>query len=87
MWDVIKMSDAVLEAISPVSTMAIFVAPRQLIKKFFEKLFTMYEVKEAYHAHTLTQHTHTHTHTYTHIYNKTNVTSPSLVKEYLGKKY
>ena len=48
------MSDAVLEAISPVSTMAIFVAPRQLIKKFFEKLFTMDEVKEAYHAHTLT---------------------------------
>ena len=42
------------------------------------------------HTHTHTQHTshtHTHTHTHTHIYNKTNVTSPSLVKEYLGKKY
>ena len=73
MWDVIKMSDAVLEAIYPVSTMAIFVAPRQLRTNFFEKLFTMDEVKEAYHAHTHTQHTHTHTHT--HTYNKTNVTS------------
>lgn len=57
MWDVIKMSDAVLEAIYPVPTMAIFVAPRQLRTNFFEKLFTMDEVKEAYHAHTHTQHT------------------------------
>ena len=69
MWDVIKMSDAVLEAINPVSTMAIFVAPRQLRNKFFEKLFTMDEVKEAYHAHTHTHTTHiTHTHTHTHTY-------------------
>ena len=82
MWDVIKMSDAMLEAINPVSTMAIFVAPRQLRKKFFEKLFTMDKVKEAYHAHTHTTHiTHT-THTHTHTYNKTVITSPSLVKEY-----
>lgn len=46
------MSDAMLEAINPVSTMAVFVAPRQLRKKFFEKLFTMDEVKEAYYTHT-----------------------------------
>ena len=62
MWDVIKMSDVALEAINPVSTMVIFIASRLLRKKLFETLFTMVELKEAYHTHV---HTPTHPHTHT----------------------
>lgn len=85
MWDVIKTSDVVLEAINPVSTMAIFIASRLFRKKIFETLFTMVELKEAYHTHVHTP-THTNTRIHTHTHNKTIITSPNLyIRNIWGK--